>query len=155
MPSPKQPIQEQETLTIKPHGLYSYPNSFSAIPQGAMLEAKNVILDRPHVVEQRRGFTSYGTQLASKVKRIYSYQNTLIINYGSFLAYDSDGAGTWTPYEGGFFTPSGALTIHSISANKNTYFTSSAGLLKLDNITGPMLTAGAPAGLDGSGAVAG
>lgn len=43
----KQPLQEQEVLSLKPKGKYTYPNPLSEAPQGAMSRALNVILSRP------------------------------------------------------------------------------------------------------------
>lgn len=148
-------MQEQETLSIKPMGLWTYPNQLSAVPQGALKVARNVVIDRPNVIEQRRGEAPFGTVLPNDVNKIYNFQNRLIISHGTTLAYDSDSLGTWIDYTGSFSPPPSALTIHSVHASKNIYFTTSAGLYKLDTITGPIQQAGAPAGLDGSGVVTG
>lgn len=112
-------------------------------------------MQRPSVVEQRRGFGTYGTALSSNVNQMYSFQDRLIINEGTLLRYDSDGAGTWVSYSGTYSPPSGALVIRSIQANKNIYFSTSAGVKKLASLTGAISFSGAPAGLDGSGSTTG
>jgi len=151
----KDPISLQETLSIKPVGLWSYPNQLSAVPQGALKVATNTVLDRPNIIEQRRGINSFGTILTEDINKIYSFQNSLIINHGIKLAYDSTGLGNWVDYTGTYSPPSNALTIHSVQANKNIYFTTSSGIKKLDTLTGSILPAGAPPGLDGSGSTTG
>lgn len=148
-------MQEQETLSIKPMGLWTYPNQLSAVPQGALKVATNVVLDRPNVLEQRRGQAPFGTTLLDATNKIYNFQNRLIINHGTSLAYDSTGSGDWVDYAGSYSPPPSALTIHSINANKNIYFATSAGIEKLDSLTGVIQPAGAPAGLDGNGSVTG
>ncbi len=155
MAASKNPLKEQEVLSLKPHGLYSYPNQFSAVPQGAMLEGTNVVLDRPNVLEQRRGFSPYGGVFATNQNKLFSYQDRLIVAYDHKLAHDSDGNGTWTDYTGTYDEPSGAIRIHSVAANKNIYFTTSTGLQKLDSVSGDITFSGAPAGLDGSGTTSG
>lgn len=151
----KNPIQQKEVISLKPKGLYTYPNALSSVPQGAMSQAVNVILSRPEVVEQRRGINKVGTELSADIESFYSYQNKLIINYGNKLAYDSDGSFTWLDYSGTYTPPTGALRIRSVQANKNLYLTTSVGLLKLDAINGVITQSGAPAGLDGRGTTTG
>jgi hypothetical protein len=151
----KDPVSLQETLSIKPVGLWSYPNQLSAVPQGAMRVATNTVIDRPNIIEQRRGINAFGDELLDDVNKIYNFQNSLIIHHGDTFSYDSTGLGVWVDYIGAFDPPTDALTIHSIQANKNIYFTTSAGAMKLDSLAGTIQTAGAPPGLDGSGSTTG
>jgi hypothetical protein len=151
----KDPVSLQETLSIKPVGLWSYPNQLSAVPQGAMKVATNTIIDRPNIIEQRRGINVFGTILSSDVNKIYNFQNRLIIHQGTTFSYDSTGLGAWIDYVGSFSAPPTALTIHSVEANKNIYFTTASGVKKLDSLTGTIQSAGAPPGLDGSGTTTG
>lgn len=155
MATQKQPLQEQEVISIKPRGLYTYPNPLSEVPQGAMLESLNVVLPRPSVIEQRRGINTFGTLLTNNTLQLYNFQNRLIINTGTTLQYDSDGLGTWIPYAGSYTKPDSALVIRSFQANKNIYFLTNAGQKKLDSLTGAITFSGAPAGLDGSGTTTG
>ena len=151
----KQPLQETEILSLKPKGLYTYPNPLSEVPQGAMSKALNVILSRPSVIEQRRGINNFGNALASNVDSLYNYQNRIIVHQGTKLSYDSTGAGVWTDYSGSYTKPTGALVIRSFQANKNIYFSTTTGFKKLDVLTGTPVPSGAPAGLDGSGTTTG
>lgn len=151
----KQPIQELETISLKPKGKYTYPNPLSEVPQGAMVKALNVILSRPSVVEQRRGINNFGNALASNPDSLYNYQNRIIVHQGTTLSYDSTGAGVWVNYTGSFTKPTNALVIRSFQANKNIYFSTNTGFKKLDVLTGTPVASGAPAGLDGSGTTTG
>ena len=151
----KDPVTEQETLSIKPVGLWTYPNQLSAVPQGAMVRATNTVIDRPNVVEQRRGINAFGDVLLDNINKIYNYQNRLIIHHGTTLSYDSTGLGDWVNYAGSYSPPTDALTIHSMQSNKNIYFTTSTGVKKLDALTSLVHSAGAPPGLDGSGTTTG
>lgn len=152
---PKQPLQELETLSLKPKGKYTYPNPLSEVPQGAMSRALNVILSRPSVIEQRRGINNFGNALSNNPTSLYNYQNRIIVHNGTTLSYDSTGLGVWTNYTGSFTKPSGALVMRSFQANKNIYFSTNAGFKKLDVLTGTPVSSGAPAGLDGSGTTTG
>ena len=46
-----------QSLNIKLRGLYTFPNDFSAIPDGALSLADNIVIDRDSIAEPRRGFT--------------------------------------------------------------------------------------------------
>lgn len=151
----KQPLQEQEVLSLKPKGKYTYPNPFSETPQGAMSKALNVILSRPSVIEQRRGINPFGNALPDNADALYNYQNRIIAHHGTTFSYDSTGAGVWTAYTGTFAEPTGAVRIRSFQANKNIYFSTSTGFKKLDALTNTIVDSGAPAGLDGSGTATG
>lgn len=155
MTTQKQPLQEQETLSLKPKGLFTYPNPLSEVPQGALTQALNVILSRPSVLEQRRGINTFGTVLSASTTQLYNYQNRLVINTGTSLRYDSDGNGTWVTYAGSYTKPANALVIRSFQANKNMYWLTNAGQKKLDLLTNPITFSGAPAGLDGAGSTTG
>lgn len=155
MATPRQPLQEQEVISLKPKGKYTYPNPLSEVPQGALITAVNVILSRPSVIEQRRGIHTFGIELPDNTTQLYNYQNRIIINHGTTLSYDSDGFGTWVDYIGSFTKPDNALVIRSFQANKNIYFLTNTGQKKLDELVGTITFSGAPAGLDGSGVTTG
>jgi len=149
------PIQLQETVDLQPVGLWTYPNPLSAVPKGALTVAGNLVLDRPHVLEPRRGINPIGPVFTANVNKLYSFQNQVIASYTNKLAYYSSDFLTRTDYSGTYAPPTGAITIHSTLANKNIYFTTSTGIKKLDTIAGTPIFAGAPPGLDGSGTTTG
>ena len=151
----KQPLQETETLSLKPKGKYTYPNPLSEVPQGAMIKALNVIISRPGVVEQRRGINTFGNILADNVGSLYNYQNRIIVHHGTTFSYDSTGSGVWVNYTGSFTKPTNAIVIRSFQANKNIYFVTDTGFKKLDALANVITDSGAPAGLDGKGSTTG
>lgn len=155
MATSKFPVQLQETVDLQPVGLWTYPNPLSAVPKGALTIASNLVLDRPHVLEPRRGINPIGPSFSADVNKLYGFQNQVIASYSNKLAYYSSNFSTRTDYLGTYNPPSGAITIHSTLANKNIYFTTNTGIKKLDSITGNITFAGAPAGLDGSGSTTG
>lgn len=123
---------------------------------GALLKAKNVVIDKEGIIETRRGFKQYGTALTlstGKIESLFNYGDTLLVHYHNKLAYDSDDAGTWLDYTGTYTKPTGAAKIRALEASKNFYFTTSAGVKKLDSVTGTVTSAGGIKALDGSAAL--
>lgn len=151
----KSPLQETEVLSLKPKGLYTYPNPLSEVPQGALITATNVILSRPSVIEQRRGINTVGPIFSSDVSQLYNYQNHILSSSGTTLSYYSTDLTTRTAYSGSYTKPNNALVIRSFQANKNIYFLTNTGIKKLDSFSGTPTFSGAPAGLDGSGTTTG
>lgn len=150
--------QELNQLQLDAKGLYTNPNDLSKVPVGALLDATNIVIDRDGIAEQRRGLQTYGDAIdldTDVIDSMFNYQDRLIVHYGDTFIYDSDGLGSWTPYTGSYGIPTGAFAIRSVQANKNIYFTSSSGILKLDSITGTIRPAGVSQGLDGSGTTTG
>lgn len=129
-------------------GLFTYPNPLSQVPPGAMTIAQNVVIDRPGISETRRGFEFYGATLAAGAVKGFVFSNRLIwYTSGGKLAYDSDGAGTWTNYSGTYSPPTSNF-VNSTQSNGNFYYTTNNGVYKLDSLTGTPKQSGAPQGLD-------
>ena len=143
-----------QTIDLKAKGLHDFPNPLS-LPPGAQLVVDNVVIDREDTTDQRRGFRRYGAALAGTIQKMFSYMSRILVHHGTTLSYDSDGAGTWVAYAGSYSPPSGAPKIRSTTANKNFYFTTDAGVKKLDALTGAVIQSGGLKGLDGSGALTG
>lgn len=148
-----------QKLDLKIKGLYTNPNEFSEVPEGALLVADNIVIDKESIAESRRGHQTYGDALTvpvdSFINKLFSYKNSLITHYDSKLAYDSDGAGTWVDYSGTYAAPDDNFKVQGTRANRNFYFTTSEGIYKLDSVTSTPRSAGAPKGLNGVGAVDG
>lgn len=138
-----------ETLDLALKGLWTSPNPFSAVPQGALFIADNVVIDQDSLGQTRRGQKQYSL-FANILKKIFQYQETLIANSADILSYDSDGNGTFVAYSGSFDAPPNANRMRSFESNKNFYLTTSQGIRKLDSITGSFVAAGAPVGLGGT-----
>lgn len=148
-----------QALNIKIQGLYTHPNPLSQVPPGGLVKAKNVVIDKEGIVETRRGLKKYGSVLtltgSQKINALLNYQDTVLVHYGTTLAYDSDDAGTWSNYSGTYTAPTGANALRGIEANKNFYFNASDGIKKLDSVTTNPVAAGVSKALDGSGALTG
>lgn len=142
-----------QTLSQKIKGLYTFPNNFSEVPDGALSLAQNITIDRPSIAETRRGRMKYGTAIqinpVNGIRQLMEYQNTKLINYTNTLAYDSDGDGTWVPYTGTYTQPDADFRMRSIHANKNFYFTTNAGVYKLPAVLSQPTLAGVPRALGG------
>lgn len=147
-----------QVADLKAKGLYTHPNPLD-LPQGALLVCSNMVIDREGVTETRRGFKRYGTVLTlgagERPNKLYEFKDKALLHYGTTLAYDSDDAGTWTNYSGSYSPPTNAARIRSVRANSNFYFTTNAGIKKLDAVTGTVTQAGALKALDGTGATSG
>lgn len=136
-------------------GLYTYNNLLSQVPPGAMTIANNTVIDRPGIVETRRGFNFYGNPLPSAGVKGFVYLSRLLwYCTAGEMVYDSDALGTWVTYAGSFFPPDGNF-INSTQANSNFYFTTNNGVYKIAGLTGTPMQAGAPPALDLSAASAG
>ena len=135
-------------VNLQAKGLYTFANIINQIPPGAMQIALNVVIDKPDVVETRRGFDFYGDTLDDAAVKAFVYENALLfyLDNGD-LVYDSDAAGTWVAYSGSFFPPASNF-INSAQANGNFYFTTNNGVYKIAGLTGTPQQAGAPPALD-------
>ena len=145
-----------QILNLKISGLYTNPNQFSEIPEGALQRADNIVIDKGSVAEPRRGQAKYGQLPASytgSVDALYDYDGTLLVSYDNKLARDN-GSGTFTPYGNPYAPPSGHR-IKSTQANKNFYFTTSSNIKKMSVVTDEPINAGAPRALEGYCAIGG
>ena len=139
-----------QTLNLKISGLYTNPNQFSELPEGALQKADNIVIDKGSVAEPRRGQAKYGQlplSYTGLVSALYDYSGTLLVSYNNKLARDN-GSGTFTDYTGTFSPPTGHR-IKSTQANKNFYFTTSSNIKKLSVVSADPINAGAPRALDG------
>lgn len=142
-----------QALNLQLRGLYTHPNPLSEVPPGALLKAKNCVMDKEGIIENRRGLKAYGTDDGIKADNLFNFKNTLLKSYDSKMAYDSDNAGTWVDYTGSFVAPTGAVNIHGLEASKNFFFTTNQGIYKLDSVTGTPAQAGMVKALDGVGSL--
>jgi hypothetical protein len=145
-----------QILNLKISGLYTNPNQFSEIPEGALQRADNIVIDKGSVAEPRRGQAKYGQLPASytgSIDALYDYDGTLLVSYNNKLARDN-GSGTFTAYSNTYSPPSGHR-IKSTQANKNFYFTTSANIKKMSVISDEPINAGAPRALEGYCAIGG
>lgn len=138
-----------QVLNLKIAGLYTNPNQFSEIPEGALIQADNIQIDKGSVAEPRRGQYKYAQMPASytgKIDALFEYDDTLISSYNNKLAYDN-GSGNFTEYSGTYSAQSG-YRIKSTKANKNFYFTTTANIKKISSLTDEPISSGVPKALD-------
>jgi len=104
-----------QNLLLKASGLHTLPNHLSSVPEGALLKANNVNINRDNIVESRRGFKVYGSEMATSAHQLINYKNRILRHSGSvsgeILDYDS-GAGTFVAFKL-------SLTGDIINANPN------------------------------------
>src|SRR6185295_3615496 len=170
------------TLETDPHqlqltckGLFTMPNTLAEVPAGSLLSAENVVVDYDGLLSGRRGIKQFGISLATltsisttQVFEEFFYAGTKLIWFGDstvsdsdpnrfFLAYDSDGLGTWVQTTHPFSPPAYTFTdtYRSVQSNGNLYLTSTTGLLKTDAPANALYPAGGFPGLDGSAALTG
>lgn len=141
-----------QNLDLQIKGLYTSPNNLSGVPQGALEFARNLVIDTKNIASSRRGQTQYGNPLSigsGQVNKIFNYASSLILNYDDKLAYDS-GNGTWVDYSGNYVAPSSLYKMRSLEALRNFYFTTDAGIYKLDSLTSIPRKAGVVRALGGT-----
>jgi hypothetical protein len=103
---------------LRVRGLHTFSSYLSAIPEGALLQADNVVIDKDNVIEPRRGFTQYGTigTIGTDIaKQLLIYKDRSLAHYNSTIAWDN-GSGTFTDYVATFSSvQSGLRTVIYIS----------------------------------------
>jgi hypothetical protein len=141
-----------QSLQLKIKGLYTSLNELSEVPEGALLVADNIDISKDSIAEPRRGFervTGAYSTATHRAKRSWFYQGKQFSHHGdpgsentvSFLD-----AGVWTSV-GTFSAPTG-FRVRDLTANQNLFFTTSAGVKKLDAYNGTARQAGAVKALD-------
>ena len=138
-----------QVLNLKIAGLYTNPNQFSEIPEGALIKADNIQIDKGSVAEPRRGQYKYGQMPSSysgTIDALYEYDDRLLSSYDNKIAYDN-GSGTFTAYSGTYSAQSG-YRIKSTKANKNFYFTTTQNIKKISVLADEPISAGVPKALD-------
>lgn len=128
-------------------GLVTQYNSLTAAP-GALVKANDCVIRRENVIENRRGYKSYG-DVTNNVENLFSYNNTVLAHNGTKLSYDN-GSGTFNDYTGSYDNPSG-VKARGIEAYQNFYLCTSLGVKVFTDTSGTAAKlAGAPRSLDPS-----
>lgn len=156
-----------QKVLLRHKGLHTDANRLSAIPEGALIQAENVVIDRDDIVEQRRGFKQFGNNFGigtDLAKQLLSYKDRILVHYNDKLLYNNNQHDTMT--DGNFLQFSGSYSeletgrrIRAIESNKNMYFTTSDGIKKISAKTasdfttssGFIVDAGVPEALDLTG----
>lgn len=128
-------------------GLYKQANSFN-LPDGALETANNFLVQKDGILQKSRGFYQYLTTGDTMVSAT-NYKDTIIVAQSSKLSYlDESGAspnevGTKNDITGDTVTISTGSCRFSQS-NKNLYFTSDNGAMKLEETNNGLFKAGVP-----------
>lgn len=152
-----------QSLNLKFKGLVTQPNALGSVPDGALEQADNVVIDRNDVVESRRGFDFYNTTalgapsaIANTGGNIFAYFDRLLLHdpVTAKMYFDNNvSPGALAAYTGTFTAPTfnlGTGLVHGTSQNRNFYGTSSVGIKKITGFTaGSLGAAGVAQGLDG------
>jgi hypothetical protein len=123
-----------QNVVLKNAGIHTFPNYLSSIPEGALTEALNVVIDRNNIIEPRRGFFAYGNTFGAstdRVKQLFNYKNRVLRHVNSSIQYDSDEEGTFSTITGTVNEVETGLRIKGIESNSNFYFVSSDGMRKI------------------------
>jgi hypothetical protein len=125
------------TLTLKAIGLNTNPNQLD-LPEGSLIEAHNVIIDRENVIEPRRGFRIYGESFGSttdRAKQMWEYKNRIIRHYSNKLEFQNgtlnDGTVNFDEFAGTYSEAEAGLRIKHVDSSGNSYFTTSDGIKKI------------------------
>jgi len=129
------------SVLIKALGLNLSANPLD-VPEGSLLEANDVIIDRDNVIEPRRGFKVYGTSFPSssdRAKQLFVYRDRILRHYSNKLQFD-DGNGNFSDFSGTFSEVTTGTRIKSVQSNGNFYFTSDDGIKKISASAASQLT---------------
>lgn len=140
-----------QSLQLKIKGLFTSLNELSEVPEGALLEADNIVISKDSIAEPRRGFERLSAGYASddRTDRTWFYQGKQFAHHGtlgsaSTLSYLD--AGSW--HSVGTFSAPSSFRMRNVFANQNLLFTTSSGIRKLDAYNGTATLAGAYKALD-------
>lgn len=139
-------------------GLYLQQNSFT-VPDGAMEEAKNVVIRSDDIITKTNGFYSYWQASPLEIAT-YGKPVATVSYQGRVILFAETGVGHFTdsfPF-GGSFNAVGTLSanddqgttydvVTSFEQNKNLYFTSQQSVRKLESYSGAVSRAGVPPAL--------
>jgi len=117
---------------LKAKGLNTYHNELN-LREGALIRAKNVVIDKDDVVTPRRGFAEYGDNFPAtddRSKQMMIYKDRIIRHYDNTLQFD-DGSGTFADFSGTYSELETGLRIKYIESNGNLYFTTTDGIKKI------------------------
>lgn len=134
---------------LKARGLVTHPNELSQVPEGSLLVANNIVIDRDGVIEPRRGNEKsfeFSTIL-NTAKKMFVFQNNVLIHATDNKIYKFDNT-TVTSFTGTFTQIDIDNKIRFETSNENLYFTTSTGIQKLDLIANEPVDSGTPKGLD-------
>jgi hypothetical protein len=139
-----------QLVQVKHRGLYTSPNEFSAVPEGALLRAENTILTVDNILESRRGFDRPATLPLGddRFSKFEYYEDEQIATWSSGKMGYKNGS-SYTAYSGTYSDTDSLLARRRFLLSSSCLFvTTSAGIYKLDAYNGTPTLAGMYKGLD-------
>jgi hypothetical protein len=140
---------------LKAKGLYTFSNYLSSIPEGALLEADNVIIDRDGVIEPRRGFETHAefditAGDPEKIEQLIAYDGTIFASNKNGKFYDINGSALHDDNHRFYdiYNVTDTSRLKSVQQNGNLYLTTKKGIYKLENKSSTPARAGVPQALD-------
>lgn len=95
-----------QELKLRVKGLVTNPNLLiPEVADGALIWADNVEILKENIVESRRGFNKHGftylnlESTTNFINKLYEYKDKLLVNFGTYMAYDENDDGEWTYYK--------------------------------------------------------
>jgi hypothetical protein len=124
-------------------GLYTNPNDIGEIPEGALVQADNVVISRDGIVEARRGSE---IKSVKQLVALFGFKGRLLGSTGTALSLAASDFSSWSDYAGA--VPAAGNRLRTAMANGNLYVASAQGIQRLESPTGTLMPAGSPPGLD-------
>ena len=122
-----------QAVVTKNVGLVTQYNSMTVV-DGALVQADNAVVRRENIVENRRGYESYGS-LGAEPYRFFTYSNRVLSHLQNDTIVYDNGSGTFAAYSGTYTSPDGYL-MKGLEANNNLYVTTSAGVKVIGDVSG-------------------
>lgn len=152
---------DNHVLQVNARGLVTAPNPL-LVPRDALQVADNVVLDRPGLIQSRRGFQRYSNALGGPAWAVAPYAQKLVANYGTLSAAQNvrintsnDGTGAWSAVTGAVTnTVASGERMQTAEALGSLFLSCAEGTRKLTGTT--LQFAGLPRclGLDKAGPAA-
>lgn len=119
---------------LQPLGMWVDPSPYSAVPPGALKDARNVVIPRQGLVAPRPGFANAIGWVPPNGHIPYR----LVPFNGAVLIFSKDGGGTWKTLRAsngseitGYSGAASGVSVHHAEARASLYVTSSKGVYKL------------------------
>lgn len=139
-----------QVLQVKNRGLFTSPNEFSSVPDGSMVRANNCVITVDNILEPRRGRDRVATlsDASYRHSQFEFFQDQHMSNWtGGNIGYKN--GSVFTALSGTFNHPDSLLgRTKFLLSQSNLYFTTDAGVYRLDTYNGTPALAGMFKGLD-------
>lgn len=149
-----------QSLNIKLRGLYTFPNDFSSVPEGALSVADNIVIDRDSIAEPARGFTYLSDTTGrsdyldtnDRCQKNFFFKDTIVAHVENDTAVQSlvsyDPATGWASLAALYDQPDADNKVRSAYQNGNLYLTGDLGVHRLDAADATPIRVGVPQSYD-------